>query len=186
MDTRKIRGAALNNDLAYIRQQEGEKRTNELIRKIREERDSNFDPGKINGMSWYPLEWQEYLLLETKKQLQWQEKDIFQMGYHAPQYSILLKIFLRYFLGTESALRNSNRSWRQHYNIGRVSRHKIDKKKKQIFFKIEDFYVDPVLCPLLQGALSFFASMATGKEIKVKEAQCELKEKGYCEIVLVW
>lgn len=173
----KVKGNALKNDLKYLRKTEGQESVEKLERALQQKGiDISFD--EVKSMEWYPIQWQVEFLLQTKELFNWTEEEIFEMGYHAPQYSLLFKLFLRYFTNMDSALKRSNKYWRKHFTIGEIEYHKPNPNKKEIVFNIKNFKVHPVICTDLRGYIKFFIEILTDSDkIQIDEVHCPFKDK---------
>lgn len=184
---KNIRGALLKNDLAYLRDREGQKELEKVEAALQKEGIVDYPLREIKTMEWYPVQLQVEFFLKAKELLGWTDKDIFATGYNAPQYSLLLRLFLRYFTSVDSALKYSNKYWRKHYDFGRLGHRKFDSKKKILVFQIEGFEVHPVLCPDVAGALKFITELLTNsKKVEVKETRCPFRDDKNHQFQIKW
>lgn len=173
----KVKGNALKNDFKYLKKKEGEEALKKMEKALQEKGiDIAFD--KIKSMEWYPIQWQVEFLLQTKELLEWTDEDIFEMGYHAPQYSLIFKLFLKHFTGIDRALKRSNKYWRKHFTIGEVTYQRPDPDKKKAVFEIKNFKVHPILCTDLKGYIKFFVEILTGSDkVEIKEVECPFEDE---------
>lgn len=183
----KVRGNAIKNDFKYLRDKEG-KEALQKIEKALQDKDINISLATIKSMEWYPLNYQVEFLLQTKEVLGWKDKDIFDLGYHAPQYSLLFRIFLKYFASMEQALQNSNQYWGKHFTAGKISYKRSDPNKKEVIFYIENFQIHPILCIDIQGYLKFFVEfLSKANNIRIQEKHCPFKDKyNYHQFNIKW
>jgi len=182
----QVRGVALKTDLAYVKDNRGKEAVKQ-VKKAVQEIDPEFDFGQIKNMEWYSLKWRALLLLVIKESFDWQDRDLYEMGRHAPTNSFVVKILLRYFYNFEKTCREAPSYWGKHYNKGKLELVEFSDDKKRVIYRLKNFNLHPVMCPYLKGYFQGIAELTKpGYELETRETKCAFKKARYHEFVITW
>ena len=157
----EIRGAALKTDSAFVLKEKGEEGLKAVERRL-EELGTPVKYKEIKTMEFYPMGLRILSLLVIKEVFNFDDPKIQEMGQFAPKFSLIIKLFMKYFLSMERTIKEISRMWRSYYTTGKLTVLEYDQKKKTLVLIIEDCNLHPVFCVYLKG---FFM---TGIEIIVK------------------
>ncbi|MCX8173617.1 MAG: 4-vinyl reductase [Thermoplasmata archaeon] len=106
------------------------------------------------------------------------------MGREAPTASLILKLFIKYFVGPNSAINQGPPLWREHYSIGTLE---VIKNEKGIgVIGLKDFKVSKIMCHYLCGYFEGVGVLCRAKNTVCKETKCVHDGADHCEFVITW
>lgn len=182
----KVRGVVFKTDEQYIVSEKGE----EGLLKMEEQARAwghPLDYKKIKNTEWLPVGLRALSILAAKEAFAWGAKEIFDMGYAAPQYSFMVKFLMRYFLALEQTYKKSSEYWPTHYTTGELAAPDFNEKEKYLVLRLRDFNVHPALCPYYAGYFLRIAKLSSSyPNMRVKERACSFQEGDAHEFVLSW
>ncbi len=181
----KVRGEKFRTHAAYIKQREGDEGLLAVEKKM-EYIGHPFKFEEIRSLDWYPAGYSPIIMLAAKDLFQWNDKDIFDMGYSAPKYSFLFKMALRWAVSVERMTEESPSYWRKHYDFGRIEAVEVDMKGKKVVSRISGFMLHPVMCPYLQGYILRMLQYVIKEDAKIEENKCVHKGEAYEEYIIRW
>ncbi len=183
-----VTGACILSDLEFILRKEGEKGLKRL-----EDTLANlgyplkYSEIKRNLTTLYPLTWAVVLIVTIKRLFNYNDKDLKEMGEaEAKISSLIIRLFMRYFVSFEKAAKEAPRMWREHYKVGDLKIVEHDKEKKYVVLRIENFAPHPLILKVLKGYFAGIIKMIVGKDVDSKETKSPFKGDGYCEFLLTW
>ena len=180
----EVRGIVFRTDAQYVLKTKGK----EGLKKVEEELERigyPIDYEKINTMAFYPIGQRAISLLAIQKVFALSEKDIREMGVRAPKISLIIKLFMRYFLSIEETVKQVPKMWGKHYTIGKLKAAAYE-KQRYIVLKLEDFVIHPILCSYLTGYFSTVVQMVVKAKVLAKETKCPFKGDKYHEFLFKW
>jgi len=180
----EARGIVFRTDAEYIVRTKGK----EDLKKVKAELEKiecPIDYEKINTMAFYPIGLRAISLLAIQKAFNFSEKEIKEMGARAPKISLIIKLFMRYFLSIEETVKQVPKMWKKHYTIGEL-RARAYEEQRYIVLELEDFVVHPILCWYLTGYFSTVVQMVVKDRVLSKETKCPFKGDKYHEYLFKW
>lgn len=106
------------------------------------------------------------------------------MGREAPLNSLILKLFIKYFVGPNSAINHGPPLWREHYSIGTLE---ILKNERGIgLLALKNFNVAKIMCIYLCGYFEGVGLLCRAKDVVCKETKCVHEGGNYCEFEITW
>lgn len=182
----RVRGEALLNKLAYIKETRGGEGL-ALIENGFNEIGYPLKMPEIGSLSWYPDAYNVLILLVAQNEFGWVDKEIFEMGKNSPQISIIVKLLIRYFVSAEKTFASAPAYWRKHHSVGYIEVVEFDKKGKKLSFKLKDYKCPSTMCVYLCGYFWGFAALVLNQVvIASKEEQCPNRGGDYHEFVVSW
>ncbi len=181
----EIRGVGLRSDWEYILHKNGEEGIKKLERKM-SQLGIPLRFREIKDMEFYPLSWDTISILAIKDVFGYSDEDLREMGSMAAKFSILLRIFLKYFVSLSLVTKQAPKMWKNYYTIGSLEVAELNEKDGYVRIILKDFNVHPVYCSILPGYFIKIASMVVGKEVESEELQCSFKGAPYHEFKLSW
>lgn len=183
-----LRGASIRANIDYIREKEGDTAIQELQEALS---DSEFDIDleNIQSHKWYPDATGEALLFLATKLFSWDDEDLYDVGYNAPVFSLIVKTVMR-FTSLESAFGKAPMIWQKNYkNSGYVEPVELNRDERYLTFRIFDFHTPHHTIPYLRGYLARFAHLLlSNKEVQVEATPChDQASKDECtEFTVTW
>ncbi len=181
----KIIGVVFETYEKYIMQKEGRDGLEKFEKKMRE-MGYPFYFKEIKPFEFYPLDWSVVAVVVAQEVFGWTEKDIFDWGYTAPQYSLIIRLLMRYFISIERSLAESQNNWRKHFTAGGVE-YDIHKDKKYFTLRLIHNALHPSTCIYAAGYfLRIFEYVIKSSNVTIKEVKCRFKGDANHEYKIQW
>lgn len=178
----EARGVILKTDGEFVLREKGD----EGLEKIEAELKRLGCPiqyQKIESMAFYPLGWRIISLLAIQKVFNFNEQKIMEMGASASKVSLVIKLFLQYFLSLRATFGQIPRMWKKHYTVGELEPTELDEKKRVLVLRVKDFNLHPLFCLYLHGYFSEIIKMVVKKVSSCEEKKCFFRGEKYHEYV---
>ncbi len=181
----KVRGMAVKSYGSYILKEKGEKELRKLEKTI-----TNLGYPikykKIKTMGFYPLGLEGVTLLAIKRLFNFDDKKIQEMGRFQAKFSIIIRLFMRYLVSIEKAVKGVPSMWRSYYTIGNLKVTEVNKEKRYMILRLEDFRFLPIHCQDLIGYFPNIAQLIVKAKVTCKETKCLFRGDEYHEFLLKW
>jgi len=181
----ECRGITLKVDWDYVLRKEGKEGLKRLEERLAE-LGYPLKYKEIRSMDFYPIGLDALSMLVIKELFHYNEKEIERMGASAVKFSLILKIFLKYFGSLSMMIEEAPKVWNKHYTIGRLEASKINDKEGFLALKLFDFKVHPIFCIVFKGYFGQVGKMVLGKEVNCVERKCMFLGDPYHEFLLKW
>lgn len=184
----QARGVVLKTDAEYVLSKKGEaglKKVEDEMRKL----GHPLDYQKIKSMDFYPVGLRALSLLVIKKVLNFDDEKIRDMGFVATKKSLIIKIFVRYFLSVRRVFfKEAPRIWQKHWTKGVLIPVDLNEGKKYGLLRLKNFDLHPLYCSIyLCGYFSGILQMLVkSSKITCQETKCSFKGDQYHEYLLKW
>ncbi|MDD4990349.1 MAG: hypothetical protein PHW31_03505 [Candidatus Pacebacteria bacterium] len=184
--TAKIIGLVFETYGIYIKKRLGEEGIKQIEDKL-VEIGYPFCFQSVNSFEYYPLGYSALILVLLQELFNWTEKDIFEMGYTAPQYSLLIRIFMRYFLDLKKMAVEAQNNWKKHFTEGRIE-FDLKEKEKYLIMRLSHQALHPLICVYAAGFfLRILKYVIKSSEVDIQEMHCAFKEKlPFHEYMIKW
>lgn len=181
----KCIGELVKSTFVYIKKSKGQ----EALKKLEAEMENlgypiNFK--KIKPLGWYPIGLRTLTFIALRRAFGWQDKDIKELGENSLNYSIIFKLFLRFFVSLENAFKNSAKYWKKHFTFGEMEPRQFNKEEKYTTVRLHGFKVCPDSCLHLSGYLKKLAELCGKKNVEVEETKCMYRGDPYHEYKINW
>ena len=182
----KMKGELLRSNFTYLREKEGgdavikmEKKLNELGYPLRF--------SEIEPFKWYKDPFCATFMLSFNEEFGWDEEDIFNLGRFALQYSIIIKITLRYLLSLKKAFSFSSMLWRRNVDYGDLVPFEYNEEKKYMILHLKNYALHPLVCCYIKGCLTSLFEQIVGRgKIKTEEIGCIFNGEEYHTYKISW
>ena len=183
----EVRGVVFKTDSEYLLKEEGE----EGLKKLEEELEKLGYPIKfkeIKTMAFYPVGLRVLSLLAIKKVFNFNDEKIKEMGFFATKKSLIIKLFIRYFLSLQRVFsKEAPRLWKEHYTIGELVPVELNEAKKYAVLRLKDFTLHPINCIYLGGYFCGVTQMVVKTpQLTFEETKCTFKGDEYHEYLIKW
>lgn len=184
----ETRGVVLKTDSEYVLAEKGE----EGLKKIEEELEKMGHPIKyreIKSMEFYPAGLRIISLLAIKKALNFDDEKIKDMGFVATKKSIIVKLFIRFFLSLDRVFfKEAPRIWQKHWTAGELIPVELNEEKKYAVLRLKKINLHPLYCSVyLSGYFSGILQMLVkSPKITCQETKCSLRGDEYHEYLIKW
>lgn len=179
------RGVVFKTDEDYIvreKGREGLKQLEGLLHSV----DCPLTYSEIKTMDFYPLGWRVVSLLAIKEQFGFSDEKIKEMGTVAPKFSLITKIFLKYFSSISLTIKQVPSIWHRHYGVGELVAVVANEETRLIVLRLTGLNIHPVFCVYLSGYFSTIAQMVTGSSVLCREIKCFFSGSEFHEYEITW
>jgi len=181
----EVRGEAIKVDLDFVRERKGEKGLKKLEAK-KKELGYPLKYDDIKSMGFYPFGYSVLQMTLIQELFNFSDKELEEWGASVIKFSILMKIFMKYFVSLDLIAKQIPDIWRKHYTIGDLEMNDYSKKDKYVILKLTNFKIDPTYCGIYRGYFAKTAEMVIKAKIKCKETKCMFRGDPYHEFLLTW
>lgn len=183
----EVRGTVFKTDTEYILKEKGE----EGLKKVEGELKRlgySIKFKEIKSMDFYPVGLRALSLLAIKKVFDFDDEKIKDMGFYATKVSLIIKIFIRYFLSLERVFfRESPKIWSKHWTVGELIPAELNAEKKYAVVRLKDFDLHPIYCVYLGGYFCGVLKMLVKTpQLIFEEIKCPFKGDEYHEYLIRW
>ncbi|PIP23371.1 MAG: hypothetical protein COX90_03565 [Candidatus Nealsonbacteria bacterium CG_4_10_14_0_2_um_filter_38_17] len=182
----ECRGICLKTDMDFLLKKKGK----EGLRTMEEELEKLGYPikyNKVNVGAFYPIGQDILDMLIIWKLFDYDTPIIKQLGYEAPNFSIFLKIFMKYLISMKETLKQAPAMQKEHYTVGELKVIEVDEDKKYVILRMENFDVHPFLCLALEGYFTKVCQMMIKSgRATCEETKCVFRGGNTHEFLLKW
>ena len=184
----ETRGVVLKTDSEYILEKKGKAGLKKLEAEL-ERLGYPIKYDQIGTMGFYPAGLRVLSLLAIKKVFNFDDEEIKKMGLVATKKSLIIKLFIRYFLSLRRVFfKEAPRLWRKHWTKGVLIPVELNEEKKYGILRLEGCNLHPIYCSsYLRGYFSGIVQMLIkSSKITCQETKCPFRGDEYHEYLLRW
>ncbi|MBD3208442.1 MAG: hypothetical protein GF370_03235 [Candidatus Nealsonbacteria bacterium] len=183
----KTRGVVMKPDIQFIIRKRGREGVEQVENEM-EKLGVPLDLDNIRISKYYPIGIRTIFLLTAKRILGFSDQDMREMGTEVPKFSSIMRFFMKSFLMDENVFFQKAPSyWEKFVSVGEVTVPYFDAGRNVATVRLDDFNIDPVFCPYVEGVFSSFVKIITGaNKVHSKETECSFKGGDYHEFELSW
>ena len=183
----EARGVVFKTDSEYILKEKGE----EGIKKIEDTLKGLGHPIKykeIETLNFYPIGLRVLSLLVVKEIFNYNDEKIKEIGFFATKTSLIIKLFVKYFLSLERVFyKESSKMWQKHYTIGELVPVKLNQERKYGILRVKNCDLHPTYCCYLGGYFCGILQMLIKtSQINFEETKCSFRGDEYHEYLIKW
>lgn len=168
----QIRGVALKNYADFILTKDG-KESLRKVKKVTENVGYPIEYENLKEMSFYPVGYLPITVSAIKEALGYSEEKLYEMGGFEPKISIIIKLFLKFFVSLERVAQEAPKIWEKYYTVGNLKVTDLNEEKRYLILELRGFISHPLHCSyILSGYFARVVQMVLGEEVKGKEVQC--------------
>jgi hypothetical protein len=180
----EVKGVVFQTDSKYVLQKEGEEGLKKLEKRIAELGYPIDYRKKGEALDLNPIGLRVISLLVIKDTFNWPDSEIRNMGYAAPGFSFVVKLFAHFFISLKKSASEYPSYWTMHYTIGNLEVIDLDENSKEITIHLNDFKIHPIMCLYLEGYFERIYEFAVGKgKGNCTETKCMFKGNPHHEYV---
>lgn len=181
----KVRGIAPKSHAEFILKEKGEEGVKRLENKVAE-LGFPIRYGEMRPMDFYPLGLEAVTLVAIKELFNFDEQKFQQLGAFQSKLSLIIRIFMKYFISTEAAAERAPDIWRRYYTVGELKITELDEEKRRGVLKVENFRLHPLHCQVLIGYFSNVIRMIVKSDVTCKETKCVFRDDECHEFESKW
>jgi len=180
------KAAIFHTNVKYIRRRRG----NEgiiLLNKILKEMGVDLNAEKIEAMKPsenIPLELRVKFLEACLKLFDNDTAKLRAMGREAPKDSLIVRLFLGYFMSPNGVIKHAPALWKEHYSEGELFIVQNDPNVGRL--GLRNFKYSKLMCIYLCGYFEGVGDVTRAKNISCRETKCVHEGADYCEFEIKW
>ena len=179
------RGAGIKVHADFILKEKGE----EGLKKLEDTIARLGHPIKYNeikGMEFYPLGLEAVTLLAIERLFDFNDEKFQEMGEFVVKFSVVIKLFMRFFISLDKLLKEAPGMWRKGSTIGDLKIAEYNRDNKYAIIRLENYRLHPIYCSILKGYFLGAIKMIVKSKAIVKETKCIYRGDEYHEFLLKW
>jgi hypothetical protein len=179
------RGGSMRAHIDFILKEEGEEGL-ERLENTMVELGHPINYRELKAMEPFPLRLEAITLLAIKRIFDYDDKKLQEMGEFVVKFSIIIKLFMKYFISLEKLLKVGPSMWRKGGTMGDLIIAEYDKESRHAVIRIANYRTHPVYCPIFRGYFLGAIKMIVKGEPTIEETKCIYRGDEYHEFVLRW
>lgn len=179
----ETRGLGFKTEAKFILKEEGEdglKKLEDTMAKL------GFSYKEIKEMEFYPLGLLAVALVVIQRLFNYNDKKFQEMGKFEAKSSLIIRLFMKYFVSLERVVKEAPKMWRKYYTVGNFEVIDLNKEKKYVIMRIEDFSLHQLLCPVLKGYFLTIVKMIVKSDTVCEETKCTFQGDDCHEFLIRW
>ncbi len=181
----EVRGMGVKTHADFVFKEEG-KEGLEKLEKAMEDLGRPIKFKEIRSTSFIPLGVEAIVLLVIKRLFNYENKKFQEIGSFHVKSSLIIRLFMKYFVSFEKMQRETPKIWRKYFTIGELKITNFDKEKKCASFKLENFKFHPLHCQILIGTFVTIIQMMVNGKATCEEEKCIYRGDEHHEFLLKW
>lgn len=181
----EVRGAGMKSYAEFILKEEGK----EGLAKLQELMAKLGYPIKyqdMRAMEFFPIGLEALTLLAIKRLFDYDDKKFQEIGELGTKLSIIIRLFMKYFVSPPKLLKEAANMWRKGATVGDFKVVEYNKNKKYLILRLENFRLHPLHCQVIKGYLSGALQMILKGKATAEETKCIYQDDDYHEFLVKW
>ncbi len=179
------RGASFKADGDFILKEKGEEGLIKLEERLaelgypikyKEMKATDFFPSGLRGIE----------LLVIRELFNFTKEDFAQMGIFQTKISLILKLFMKFFVSIDVLSKKVPEMWRKYYTTGDLKVTEHNTAEKYLILTLSNFALHPFHCQLLEGYFANAVKMVVGVSVVCKETKCTFRGDDHHEFLAKW
>jgi len=179
----EARGLGFQTEAKFVLKEEGEEGLKKLEAQMAK---LGYPYSKIKTMDFYPIGLLAVNMLVIKRLFNYDDKKFQEMGKFEAKSSLIIRLFMKYFVSLERVAKESPKMWRKYYTVGDLKVPEINQEKRYIIIRIENFSLHPILCQILIGYFQSIVRMVLKGETTCEETKCVFRGDECHEFLMRW
>ncbi len=180
----EARGVAIKEHLDYILQKEGKEGVEKIEKALAQVGFPRYR--EIKNTNFYPLGLYALTHEAIQKIFHYDEAGFEEMGRFNAKFSLVIRLFMRYFISVEKITKEVSNMWRRYYTVGTLTAPEYDTAKKYVILRLENFSPYPTYCQMVRGYFAELLEIVVKTEVTIKETKCIFRGDPYNEFLLTW
>jgi len=181
----EVRGIAPKAHVQFAVEEKGESVFEKVENKMAELGHS-VDYKSLRPMSFYPVGIEAVTLLVIKELFDYDDKKLKEIGEYQSKVSLIIKLFMKYFVSINTIAEKAPEMWRKYYTIGNLKVTELNEKEKYTVIEIKDFKIHEFHCQMLKGYFANVVKMVVKENTTCNEVKCCFKGHDSHEFLIKW
>ncbi len=181
----EVRGVAFKTASGFIIKEkgvEGLKKIEEIITEL----GYPIEFRKIKIMNFYPVGLIGVIQLLLHRLFNFDKKKFIEMGTFESKVSLIIRLFMRYFVSLKAVIKEVPKMWKKYYTAGELKVIELNEKEKSAVLRLENFKIHQFHCYDLIGYFPSVLQMIVGGNPICEETKCVFLGDKYHEFLLKW
>jgi predicted hydrocarbon binding protein len=179
------RGIAPKSHVQFFVEEKGE----EVFKKVEDrmaELGQSVKYKNIKSMNFYPIGLEALTLLVVKELFNLSDEKLRKIGEYQSKVSLIIKLFMKYFISVEGMVQKAPIMWRKYYTVGDLKVIEFSEEEKYVILQLQDFKIHSPYCRILEGYFASVVKMIVNEDVDCKEVKCPFKGDNYHEFLIKW
>jgi len=141
---------------------------------------------EIKTMSFSPVGLSVIFVTTIKEIFNFDKEDFKKWGVSVVKFSLIMKIFMKYFVSLKLISGQVSKIWREHYTIGDLEMSEYSEEERYAILRLKNFRLSNIYCNIYEGYFAKTAEMVVKAPVTCKETKCMFKGDEYHEFLLTW
>ncbi len=141
---------------------------------------------EMNATDFFPIGLRGIGLIVIKELFNFTKEDFVRMGAFQTKNSLILKLFMKFFVSLDVLSKKAPEMWRKYYTTGNLEVAEFNKEEKKGILVVKDFALHPLHCQLLEGYFGNVVKMVVGTPVVCEEKKCTFKGDESHEFFVRW
>ncbi len=180
----EVLGAAIQEFKDFVAEDRGSRGVEELeaaiialgYLKIKEIRKSRF----------YPVGLYIVILLTMKELFDYDDKKFEKIGEFNAKLSVIIRLFMRFFISLKRAAEAVPRMWKKYYTIGDLEVVTLNEEERFVTLRLRNFSLHPLHCLVQKGYFSTILQIIIKSPVSCEQIKCTFRGDDYHEFLLKW
>lgn len=181
----ECRGMNVKTDWDFILRTEGKEGLKKLEAKMAEV-GYPLRHEQISSVDFYPVGLDAVSMLAIKETFNYDDQAMERLGEIAVSFSLITKIFIKYFVSLHSFAEELPKMWPKYYTVGELTMDEYDRTKRYVVLRLKNFKLHPIYCTVFKGFFGKVASMVIGASVVCQETKCMFRGDEYHEYLITW
>ncbi len=181
----EARGLAIKSHGEFILKEKGEAGLRKLEQAM-EDLGCSVNHKELESMKFYPIYLEVVALVVIKQLFNFEDEKFREMGEFASKISLILKLFIKYFISIKTMVGQVPNIWEKYYTIGNIKVIELDMVGNRLILRLEDFDLHSLHCLHLEGYFSSVVKMTVKNPVTCLETRCVHRGDRYHEFLLKW
>jgi len=181
----EVRGIAPKAHVQFVVEEKGEDVFKKVENKMAE-LGHPVDYKSLRPMSFYPIGIEAITLLIIKQLFNYDDKKFSEIGEYQSKISLIIKLFMKYFISIEIIAQKAPEMWRKYYTVGDLKVTELNEKEKYTVVEVKDFKMHEPHCQVLKGYFASVVKMVVKENTICNEVKCPFKGDDYHKFLVKW
>lgn len=141
---------------------------------------------EIRKNRFYPVGLYAIVLLTIKELFDYDDKKFEEIGRFNAKLSILIRLFMKFFISLKKAAEVVPRMWKKYYTIGNLEVVNFNEEEKFVTLRLKNFSLHPFHCLIQKGYFSTILQIIVKSPISCDQIKCTHRGDDYHEFLMKW
>lgn len=181
----EVRGIGIKDDFLYVKKIKGKEVMDRMEKSI-QDLGYDFHLDRMKALAFYPVGFEGLGLVASHKIAGFTPDDIREMGAYEPKASLIIRLFMKYFVSIDMVAKKASEMWESYYTRGELVVLEMDKENKRGEVVLKDFKLHPFHCRILEGYFATLLQTVTKEKVTCREIECPFEGGQFHKFVLTY